>query len=412
MAAVLLADSKVCPTCNGFLQVPDGIRIQCHCAPGPRATHENPTQLAVAPSAALHDASAPQKPPMFPRFTAAEYARRPAPIYVVDGLLATNTTGAIVAPRGEFKTFVARDLGLSVATGRNFLGRKTRQGRVLYILGEGGDGFGLRLRAWAKGHHTDLPDAFEIIPTAVQLCQETQIDLLLATIADMPEPPAVVLIDTYNRATVGMDENAAQDTGLAVAALDRIRVSTGATVVILHHPAKAGGIRGSSALESALDTIIAIEKTGELSAVVTCVKQKDCPEFAPIHIQGKSIPLDDLKTTSLIFELSASSDGDFGPMTNTVGAVLAELKGLGPSSVSASQWQKACLAEGISERSFFRARKTLLSLELITVEPDGKRQRYLAVPEGPKEWKEGEVNRENFSLWAEQERQRQTEEDF
>jgi AAA domain len=405
MASAAHLSDNICPVCDGFLREPDSIRQQCHCPK--RGMPSPPVQLPVR-ERSEPPATPPsyEERPTFTRFTAAKFVERPAQIYLVDHLLAYNSTAAIVAPPGEYKTFLALHLGGCCATGRPFYGHVCAKVRVLYLLAEGSDGFVRRLQAWAKAFRVDLNQLpLEIIPLAVQLCDQTQHTTLLNTIGDMAERPGLVIVDTLARSFVGGEENSAKDMGKLVDALNQIRAFTGGCVLGLHHVTKSGGIiRGSSALEGALDTLISIEKTGDLGAKVACLKQKDAAEFEPIYLQGRVIELDSPDATSLVFDIAESITEDFGPLTDKVRAVLAELDGLGPATVSNSEWRKACDAQHINERAFYRSRKTLLALDLVSPETVGKQTRYRVAAPGPKEWEGGTVDPSTFHAWAVQER--------
>jgi len=51
------------------------------------------------------------------------------PVFLVDGVIEANTTGALIGESGAGKSFVALDLAASVATGNNFCNLPTKQGR-------------------------------------------------------------------------------------------------------------------------------------------------------------------------------------------------------------------------------------------------------------------------------------------
>ena len=55
------------------------------------------------------------------------------PDYLVDGLLVRGTVSALVAKPKVGKSTLARLLCLAVATGKEFLGRSTRQGACIYL---------------------------------------------------------------------------------------------------------------------------------------------------------------------------------------------------------------------------------------------------------------------------------------
>jgi hypothetical protein len=89
------------------------------------------------------------------------------------------------------------------------------------------------------------------------------------------------IVDRYRYAIPrdgGRQENAPDDMGSFVANCDRLRLSTGAHILVVHHSGKdnARGARGHSLLKAAADTEIAVEKN-ELSSVITATvaKQRD-----------------------------------------------------------------------------------------------------------------------------------------
>jgi DNA-binding PadR family transcriptional regulator len=83
---------------------------------------------------------------------------------------------------------------------------------------------------------------------------------------------------------VGGDENSAKDMGLFIAACDRIRHATGATMMVVHHTGKNGDYRGSSALKGAVDTMIELKNDDGL-ITVSCAKSKDTPHFPTRYLR-------------------------------------------------------------------------------------------------------------------------------
>ncbi|MFL6137596.1 MAG: AAA family ATPase [Frankiaceae bacterium] len=131
-----------------------------------------------------------------------------------------------------------------------------RPGRVLYVAGEGAHGLHQRIQAWeyAWGHDVG---GLTVLPQPVQLQQPAQVEALAQLCAE--DRYRLVVLDTLARCLVGADENSARDIGIAVDAADRIRRAAGATVLLVHHTGKDGtNVRGSSALEGAMDTIYTI----------------------------------------------------------------------------------------------------------------------------------------------------------
>jgi hypothetical protein len=95
------------------------------------------------------------------------------------------------------------------------------------------------------------------------LAEEASVDALIADIAavgaERGEAVALVIIDTLARCA-SIDENSSHGMGQVVAACDRIRRETNASVLITHHTGKdpSNGARGSSALRAAVDSEIEV----------------------------------------------------------------------------------------------------------------------------------------------------------
>lgn len=183
---------------------------------------------------------------------------RPRPVPVVDGLLFRNTLVRIVGKPGAGKTHVTFDLVAHVAAGMAWAGRRTHATRGAYVVAEGDGGFGGRVEAWQVHHGR----AAEIIylPRAVQI-GGPEWDAWCDVMRE--DGYGLVTIDTQARATVGRDEIDGRDSGEVVAALDRLRVATGALVLLVHHTNMSGGTtgRGHGGILGALDVELYVSAT-------------------------------------------------------------------------------------------------------------------------------------------------------
>jgi hypothetical protein len=167
--------------------------------PGQPQPAEEPTEEPAHPSQ-------PAEEPRRSRFNlvrATEFKNRPAPDCLVEGILQVDSLAALVGPWGSYKSFIALDLSASVATGAAWAGRQVTQGPAIYISAEGNAALGLRLKAWEIARRCPLDDApLYILPDAVRLMEQTEVDeLLLAIGDDVGQPPALVVVDTLARAT-------------------------------------------------------------------------------------------------------------------------------------------------------------------------------------------------------------------
>jgi AAA domain-containing protein len=136
------------------------------------------------------------------------------------------------------QTFLAIDLGLHIAGGREWFGRPTRQGGVVYIAAEAGRGIENRVVAY-KLHYRDIPDdlPFAAIVSPVNLRVSNTaanihavLDAIDTAAAEFGMPVTLVIIDTLSRAMAGGDENSSEDMGEFVMNVDRLRAETGAHI--------------------------------------------------------------------------------------------------------------------------------------------------------------------------------------
>jgi hypothetical protein len=222
--------------------------------------------------------------------------------YLVEGLIPARSFGAVFGRPGSYKSFVALYLAAMVATGREAFGRTTTQGPVIYIAGEGGAG--LKRRRDALMRHYDLPADAPVYFIRAQLNLATTLedrDALLAEIKALNISPSLVIIDTFARATAGIEENSAKDVGAAIAIFGSIEQETGAAVLIVHHSGKNqdSGMRGSSALLAAVDCELHCEKISpegsqERVGKLTLSKSKDSEDGLEIPYKMETVALSDV----------------------------------------------------------------------------------------------------------------------
>ena len=197
------------------------------------------------------------------------------------------------------KSFLLTDAAMSIARGVPWMGQRTKAGLVIYQTGEGGVGFGLRLKAYRA--HMRLPPEddvpFVYLPVRINLfLADADVDKLIAEIkawaAFYDHPLELVVIDTFNAAAGGANENANQDVGKVLDRCRRIVDQTGAHVAVVHHtPVTGTRPRGHSSLVGDVETTIAVEETEQIDRedrdgrVIqravrswTLTKQKDGPD--------------------------------------------------------------------------------------------------------------------------------------
>jgi AAA domain len=231
---------------------------------------------------------------------------------LIKGILEQEQISLIVGAKQTGKTFLALDLGLHVAAGLQWFGRRVTEGPIVYVAAEAGRSIVNRVCAWRFAHQYDEDASipFFAITSTVDLCHSDIGDLerLIDAIKETSsEPCALVVVDTISRALAGGDENSPGDMGALVCSLDRLRDEFHAHVAAVHHFGKESsrGARGHSLLEANLDTVIEVEKNEtSKTSIATVTKQRDGATGAAIVFKLRPV------------ELGRDEDGD--PITSCV----------------------------------------------------------------------------------------------
>jgi hypothetical protein len=226
--------------------------------------------------------------------TLSEVAERPAPRYLIKGLLNLDSESWIIGEPGCKKSFVALDMCMHVARGQQWQGFKVTQADVIIIAAEGAGGMSKRVRAWRETYH-DLPPNVRVLPRPIQVNDAARWAVLVQACKRILEGrPGLIVIDTQARVTVGLVENDATDMGYYVAAVNALKQATAACVLTIHHTGRKGGdARGSSAIDGAQDTELKVlkSKTEPLCGELVTEKQKDLDEHEAVPLRFGVVPM-------------------------------------------------------------------------------------------------------------------------
>ena len=211
-----------------------------------------------------------------------------APNYLVKGIIPRTGIVVVWGPPKCGKSFWTFDLVMHIALGRVYRGHRVQQGAVVYAALEGGHGFRNRVEAWRRRRlngHAERGVPFYLIDEPIDLVADCA-ELIREIREQLTTPPAVVIVDTLNRALIG-DENKSDDMAKFIRAVDMIRVAFGCAVIVIHHCGVAGSRpRGHSSLTGADDAAIAIERNGDGIITVKIEHLKDGEAAAPMACQN------------------------------------------------------------------------------------------------------------------------------
>lgn len=198
---------------------------------------------------------------------------------IVQGLFFRDSLTWVAGSSGTFKSFITADLAFRYGAGLDFHGKRMTKGRALLVVAEGAAAYADRKTAWEK-HHGRTVENVDIYPAPLQLGDTLkEMPALISYLKECEaaeEGYGLILFDTQAMCTVGMDENSSE-MNLVVNVLHRIREVSGACVMVVHHfgKQKGAGMRGSSMIYAAADTVCILNRKEDAMDVVISTAQAD-----------------------------------------------------------------------------------------------------------------------------------------
>lgn len=190
------------------------------------------------------------------------------PKWLIKGYLEESSINLLYGPSGGGKSFLALDWACCVATGSPWQGQKVKQGKVLYIAGEGRTGLAGRLKAWQIHHKLAIPDN-NLMVSQSSFNIDMAEDLINIHNALVNQTFSLIIIDTLNRNFTG-DENLAKDIRNYIKGCEYLRDTFQATVLTLHHSGLTSDKRprGSSALYAAMDSSYQLVEVDDIRGLI------------------------------------------------------------------------------------------------------------------------------------------------
>lgn len=214
----------------------------------------------------------------------------PAPPELIGGMLYAGGTLMMSGASKSMKTYTMIHAGLAVASGSEWMGKKTAQRPVIYLNLEL-QPFAMekRVREIASAMRIDCPAAFHIVNLRGTLVTvdvvEAQLHRLLARL-----DPGLVIIDPHYKisAASGVEENSNDAQGLLLYRLENTICKRGAALMIAHHFSKGDKSQtkaidraaGGGALARWPDVIMTLTEHEDEGC---CVAEFSLRNFAPIE---------------------------------------------------------------------------------------------------------------------------------
>lgn len=288
---------------------------------------------------------------------------QPDPVWLVDGLVPKSALTILYGKPGAYKSLLALDWSLCVASKARWMGHAVKSGLVVYVAAEGIRGTPKRKRAWEEHRDIKVEYGIQWLPCAVNLLDTTSVRDFIDCMIRLE--PTLIVIDTLARCLVGGDENSARDMGLAVDACSRIIAAVEAAVVLIHHKGwNADHPRGSSALFGAADTVIEAAKESDGLLKLTVTKQKDAESDQELSMAVKKV------NGSVVLDAWQYSAALRAVELDTARHCH---EAFGSESFSSKE---GFVASGLTERTYYRTRKVLVDRGFLIVEGTDARPRF------------------------------------
>lgn len=205
---------------------------------------------AIAKSAAKNSQGAKTAQSVYPLHRRDHMVGKPPVSYAMQSIFPRKGVGAIVATKASGKSFMALDMGAHMALGMDWFGYGvSRPVNVVYVVLEGGSGFGQRVRAWEQNHGVSLPDNFYFLDgEEVNLFgtiekgavrKSPDIQKLINTLKVLEEP--FVFIDTLAKSIDGANENDNNHMSIIAKNAERIAEAVDGFICFVSHPFKTAG---------------------------------------------------------------------------------------------------------------------------------------------------------------------------
>ncbi|MGP4083166.1 AAA family ATPase [Streptomyces sp. KR55] len=203
---------------------------------------------------------------------------------VVDGLLYRSTVARINGRPGSMKSFVALDIAGCVANGLSWAGRDIIKGDVIYLVAEGAGGIKKRVRAWEQERGCRM-SGVHFLPRPIQVAG---VEWLVLEEACKRLRPALVVVDTQARATVGIEESSNERMSVIFQRIERLARESEACALLVHHTGHQGEHgRGASNMLGAVQTELLTKKEGKGADRVVSIridKTKDDDDSQEIRL--------------------------------------------------------------------------------------------------------------------------------
>ncbi|CAM6004952.1 unnamed protein product [Sphagnum balticum] len=297
------------------------------------------------------------------------------PVELVTGIIHQGTKVILGGSSKAGKTWLLLNLGLSVATGTDFLRWPVKSGRVLYLNFEIAEPFMVeRLNTLAK--QLNLTDLNNLDVWNLR-GKTSNGDALLRQVLQITgqKQYTLIILDPIYKLMTGKSENTAGGVNALCHQLERLMESTGATIVYAHHYTKGrqnqkkaiDRLSGSGVFSRDADSIVLFTDHAEPGCFTVDMILRNFPP-QPSFVMEWQFPV-------MVERRDLEPDGanQLSERTRQVLGLVAHLP------MTTLEWQAAAQAQGIPRASFFRVMRELREANRVTMNSGGRQ--WSAAPE-------------------------------
>jgi hypothetical protein len=230
-------------------------------------------------------------PPPLPVVRASELRDRVGSSWLIEKLWLAEGVGVIGGPPRAFKSLLALDMAVSVASGSPCLGAfpvRDRGPVLLYAAEDSASVLRLRLQSLARNRRIDLEalDVHVITVDRLRLDQSIYQQRLEATVS--LHQPKLLILDPLVRIHAA-DENASNAMAALLGYLRALQRAMGVAVALTHHSRKrltlgpGYNLRGSSDLYAWTDCLLFIERHGHRRSLLA--EHRSAPGLGPLPLE-------------------------------------------------------------------------------------------------------------------------------
>ena len=281
---------------GGWVPVPEAVRI------GPPVRDEPETDYSDVPEARGMERAREPEPTFLSIGAAATpgrrltlraigdiVAERREATWLIHNVIEANVLAVLAGPRASFKSFIALDWAMRIASAGN---------PVVILSGEGA-GLGRRAEAWVQEHGKGrgLSDLQMLaLESVANLNAESEMEALQQAIDQAQVRPALIVVDTFSKFSAGLDENSNQEVAEYLSKLTiGLRERYTSTVLLVAHSGHGDSKRprGASALMANPDAEYIVERPDAQAMAVAVSRErfKDTASLSPLGYEAAEVQL-------------------------------------------------------------------------------------------------------------------------